>query len=301
MTQCLSPAKRCFALLTVAASLCLAVPRAAAEPVPGKEDKVIAQLVCEILHRGHLSRPEISDEVSQRLFRRYIKELDPNKLFFLKSDIDEFQKNETKLDDMLLKGDLSFAYKVYERFVFRVAERLKLIEEFIAAPQDFTLKESLETDTDKIPYAANVDELRERWRKRIKFDLLLQRVGEKPVADAEARDKVRTRYQSLLKRWKQVDNADLLEMYFANLSACIDPHTTYMSPATLDDFAIAMRLNLDGIGVLLRSENGQTMIVEIVPGGAAAIDGRLKPNDKIVGVAQGDNQFVDTLDMKLRE
>src|SRR5262249_25845374 len=156
-------------------------------------------------------------------------------------------------------------------------------------------------DGEKFPYAATADDLRERWRKRIKLDLLSHRVGEKPLPDAEARDKVRARYQSLLRNRKQVDNADLLEMYFSNLAASIDPHTTYMSPATLADFAIAMRLNLDGIGALLRSENGQTSIVEIVPGGAAAIDGRLKPNDKIVGVAQGDSQYVDTMDMKLRD
>jgi len=98
-----------------------------------------------------------------------------------------------------------------------------------------------------------------------------------------------------------VDNADLLEIYLTDLTTSIDPHSTYMSPTTLDDFEIAMRLNLDGIGAVLRSENGETVVVEVVPGGAAGKDGRLKPNDKIVGVAQGDGKFVDALDMKLQE
>src|SRR5207302_5113254 len=81
----------------------------------------------------------------------------------------------------------------------------------------------------------------------------------------------------------------------------VDPHSSYMSPPTLDDFDIAMRLNLEGIGALLRSENGQTIVAEVITGGAAAADGRLKPNDKIIAVAQGDSQFVDVIDMKLRE
>ena len=121
------------------------------------------------------------------------------------------------------------------------------------------------------------------------------------MPEAEAKQKVLDRYKGQLKRAKQMDNTDLVELYLTELTTCVDPHSTYMSPATLDDFEIAMRLNLDGIGAVLRSENGQTIIVEVVPGGAAGKDGRLKPNDKIVGVAQGDDKFVDTVDMKLRD
>src|SRR5205814_4295172 len=105
--------------------------------------------------------------------------------------------------------------------------------------------------------------------------------------------KAQNRYQGVLKRWKQLDNYDLMELYMSDLTASVDPHSSYMSPNTLDDFDIAMRLNLEGIGALLRSENGQTIVAEVLPGGAAAADGRLKQNDKIVAVAQGDGQFVD--------
>jgi carboxyl-terminal processing protease len=301
MTERIFPAKRYVTLLAVLAGLFLATARTPAEPIPSKQDRLIAQMVCGFLQQGHLNKPQIGDEVSRRLFRHFLKDLDPAKLYFLQSDIEEFKKQETELDDMLLQGDLSFAYKVYERFVTRVAERQKLVEEFVGATHDFTANESLETDFDTIGYANTVDELRERWRKRIKFDLLMQRVAEKPVPEAEAKKKVLERYQGALKRWKQVDNADLVEIYLTDLTTSIDPHSSYMSPATVEDFDIAMRLNLDGIGALLRSENGQTMVVEIVPGGAAAKDARLLPNDKIVGVAQGDGKYVDTVDMKLRE
>jgi carboxyl-terminal processing protease len=301
MTERFSPVNRFAALLAVVAGLLLATAPAPAEPVLAPQDSLVAELVCDILQQGHLNRPEIGDEVSRRLFRAFLDALDPGKLYFLKSDIDEFKKQETELDDMLLKGDLSFPYKVYARFIKRLGERQKLIEELVAAKPDFTVKEYLDTNYKALPYAGTQDELRERWRKRIKFDLLLNRIADKPVGEAEAREKVLKRYQGMLKRMKQMDNVDLLELYLTELTTSIDPHSTYMSAATLNDFEIAMRLNLDGIGALLRSENGETIVVEVVAGGPARVDGRLKPNDKIIAVAQGDDKFVDIVDMRLRD
>jgi carboxyl-terminal processing protease len=295
------PITRLSALLAVATCLLLATTPAPAEPVLAPQDSLVAEMVCDLLQQGHLNRPEIGDEVSRRLFRGFLDALDPNKLYFVKSDIDEFKKQETELDDMLLKGDLSFPYKVYARFVKRVGERMKLIEELVAATPDFTIKEYLDTNYKAKEYATTEDQLKERWRKRIKFDLLMNRLAEKPLPEAEAREKVLKRYQGLLKRLKQMDNVDLLELYLTELTTSIDPHTTYMSAATLNDFEIAMRLNLDGIGAVLRSENGETIVVEVVAGGPARVDGRLKPNDKIVAVAQGDDKFVDIVDMKLRD
>jgi carboxyl-terminal processing protease len=301
MTKRASWALRSGALVAAVAGVLLVWTRVPAEPVPGKQDQLVAKLVTDFLHRGHLVRPEIGDELSRQLFRRFIKDLDPSKGYLLKSDIDEFKKYETELDDQLLQGDLRFAYEVYNRLIRRIAERQKLIAELVKAPQDFTIKEDLNTDYDAIPFAASEAELRERWRKRIKFDLLLQRLGPKPVPEAEARQKILSRYQNFLRRMKQLDNYDLMEIYLSDLTASVDPHSSYMSPNTQDDFSIAMRLNLEGIGALLRQEDGHTIVAEIVPGGAAATDGRLKPKDKIIGVAQGDDHFVDVEDMKLRE
>jgi carboxyl-terminal processing protease len=109
------------------------------------------------------------------------------------------------------------------------------------------------------------------------------------------------RYQSLLKYYKQIDNYDMMAIYLTGLTTNIDPHSTYMSPNQLADFDIAMRLHLEGIGAVLRSDNGHTIIAEIMPGGAAAQDGRLKVNDQIIAVAQGDSKFIDVIDMKLTE
>jgi carboxyl-terminal processing protease len=302
MTQRTLHPTRLVALLAALAGVFLFLAPVSAEPKLAKQDPLIAQLVCEFLKHGHLRRPDINDEVSRRLFRSFLKTLDSNKLYFLKSDIDEFKKEETKLDDQLLDGDLSFPYKVYQRLMKRMEERQKLIEELVnETKHDFTVKEYLETDPDTLAPAADAAEMRERWRKHIKFDLLMQRVAEKPVSEAEAKKKVLERYQGRLKRLKQFDNSDLLELYLTDLATSIDPHSTYMSSATLDDFEIALRLNLDGIGALLGSENGQMTVSEVVAGGAAAKDGRLKAKDKIVAVAQGDDKYVDIVDMKLRD
>jgi carboxyl-terminal processing protease len=284
----------------VLAGLLLRPAPAPAEPKLSRVDPLIAQMVCEFLKQGHLSRPELNEDISKRLYTRFLKSLDAGKLYFTKSDVDEFKKDETQLAAQLLEGDLRFPYKVYRRLVKRMDERQKLIEELINAKHDFTVKESMENDPDTMAYL-DEDALRERWRKRIKFDLLMQRLAKKPVPEAEAKKKILERYQGRLKRIKQLDNTDLLELYLTDLATSIDPHSTYMSPATLDDFDIALRLNLDGIGAVLRQENGQTEIVEIVPGGAAAKDGRLKPKDRIVGVAQGDGKYTDTVDMRLRD
>jgi carboxyl-terminal processing protease len=297
MTRRVFPA---FFLAAVFAALLLSC-RLAAEPVPGKDDSLVTRMVCELLQQGHVTRPMIDDTISKRLFRRYLKDLDPGKLYFLKSDIDEFKKLETELDDMLLQGDISFAYKAYQRLLERIGQRLKLIDEMLDTKHDFTVKEYLNTDPAKIDYAPNDQELRDRWRKRIKFDLLVQRLGAKPLSEAEAVKKVRERYRGFAKRMKQLDNYDLMEVYLSGLTASLDPHSSYLSPNTLEDFDISLRLRLEGIGALLKEENGQTVVVEAVPGGAAAKDGRLKANDKIIAVAQGDGKFVDIIDMRLRE
>ena len=295
--------RKVLALVLVVACGAFALPwvRVQADPVPGKHDRLVIQMVTQYLQQAHIARPKIDDDLSKKLFRRYLKDLDPGKLYFLQSDIDEFKKLETQLDDQLTKGDLAFAYQVYGRYVSRLAERLPLIEELVKMKHDFTVKEYLENEPDALAWASTPEELRERWRKRVKFDLLLHRIGTKPTPEADAKQRVQARYANLVKRWKQMDNYELMEIYLSSLMMSLDPHSSYMSPATLDDFDISMRLQLEGIGAVLRQEEGHTVVAEVVSGGAAAGDGRLKMNDKIIGVAQGDGQFTDVVDMKLRD
>src|SRR5207245_7511558 len=188
MIQRILPAKKPIHILTAIAALLLLPARTPAEPVLGKQDPLLAKMVCYFLQKGHLNQPQLNEEISRRLFRRFLKDLDPAKIYFLKTDVEEFKEFETQLTAMLQKEtpDLSFAYKVYKRFAVRLGERVKLVEELVKTPHDFTVKEFLDTDYDALDYPQNNEEMRERWRKRIKYDLLLQRLGQKPVPEAEA-------------------------------------------------------------------------------------------------------------------
>ncbi len=283
-------------MLFVVSGIGLAV--CAAPLTPSANDRQIALTVTSLLNREHLSKHKLNDEISERCFEMFLKTLDPMKIYFYQSDIDAFAARKQELDDAIRRGDVKFAYDVFSVFLRRVDERVSLIDELLAAKHDFTADEQMLIDRDSLQYPTNEAEARERWRKRIKYDLLLLKVDE--TEGQEAIDKLSRRYHSFAKRMHQTDDEDLLEMYLTAMTTSFDPHTTYMAPSTLENFAIAMRLELEGIGAALQAEDGYTVVKEIIPGGAASKDGRLKPGDKIVGVGQGANgEIEDVVELKL--
>ncbi len=267
---------------------------------PKTRDRQVTLMVSTLIKRDHLSKHPIDDEISQRGLKTFLKTLDPQKLYFLQSDIDEFQSRKAELDDELLKGDIGFGYTVFNRYLQRVDERLPVIEKLIATSHDFTVKETMQTDPEQLQYARNAAESEERWRKRIKYDLLVLK-GDK-VEGAEAQDRLKRRYNSYAKRMHQTGSDDLLEMYLTAFTSSLDPHTTYMSPSNFQNFLIQMSLQLEGIGAALQMTDGYTVVSKIIPGGAAEKDGRLKPEDRVVSVGQGkDGEMVEVLDMKLND
>ena len=227
------------------------------------------------------------------------------KMYFYQVDIDEFQKNQNSLDDRLKNKDISFAYTVFQRFLARVDERVKLIDELLKQPLDLTAKEQLITDPEALQYPRTAEDARDRWTKRLKYDLLVlkgRQEGAKRANRPGARDKLHRRYHSFAKRMHQTDPDELLEMYLTAVTTSYDPHTTYMSPSSLENFRILMRLNLEGIGAALQIEDGYTVISRVIPGGPADKHGKLKPEDRIVSVGQGeDGEMVDVVDMKLND
>jgi len=172
-----------------------------------------------------------------------------------------------------------------------------MAHKLIDSPHDYTLDESMSTDSEKTPWAVDEAELNERWRKRIKFELLTMKLD--GTADEENRKKLHRRYDTIRKNAQTTEENEVLEIYLSSLAHCFDPHSSYMSALTLEDFNIQMRLSLEGIGAALKSEDGYTVVAQIVPGGAAEKDGRLKVNDKIIAVGQDDAEFVDIVEMKL--
>jgi carboxyl-terminal processing protease len=269
---------------------------------PQKNDPAITRAITYLMSRQHLTRHPLDDEISNRWMTNYLKMLDPRKVFFSKADVDSFMDYRNHLDDMASEGDTKFAYRVFQTFLTRLDDRVKMVDEILSQPIDVNADEELITDADEMPYAADDAEMRDRWRKRVKFDLLELATEKPPLEGKEAADKVSRRYHQLSRRMKQTSNDELLEMYLTALTTAYDPHTSYMGKETLEDFEIQMRLNLEGIGAALEAPEGETVVKKVIPGGAAAADGRLKPEDRIVGVGQGESgPIVPVTDMRLRD
>jgi carboxyl-terminal processing protease len=322
--------------LVLLAGFCLT---AGADPTaPGANDRHVALTVSSLLSQQHLLRHPLDKEMSERCLKSFLKAIDPMKVYFYQSDVDNFMQHKDELCDAIRKGDVNFAYAVFRTFLQRVDERVKMVDTLLTQPQDFTVDENLVVDRDDTHYPKDQAEAMDRWRKRIKYDLLVLKVNKKDDEERkasgregdkdskqklspegagvksrtsekaegaegkEAVEKLSKRYHSFAKRMHQIDSGELLEMYLNAFTTSFDPHTDYMSPATQEDFDIAMRLELDGIGASLMGEDGYTVVKKIIPGGAADKDKRIKAEDKIVGVGQGDNgEMVDVVDMKLRD
>ncbi len=275
-----------------------------------EDDGKTAQMVASMVSSRHINHPPIDDTLSVKLMDSFVKVWDPQKLYFLQSDIDEFNKQRTQLDDQILAGNVDFANTVFERFRLRLNERQAGIAKWIDANHDFTLDESMIRDPKELAWAANESELDERWRKRVKYDLLLLKMDKSEEKDgetktdeqqlADARKRLHKRYHTNRIFLEQTEPHEVLELYLSSMTHSLDPHSSYMSPKTLDDFRINMELKLEGIGARLKYEDGYTVVEDVIDGGAAAADGRMKKGDKIIGVsADGVGEFVDTVEMKL--
>ena len=267
---------------------------------PRPNDRHVVNIITTLVRREHLSKHPFDDEISERGLNAFLSTLDPMKMYFQKSDADEFMKRKHDLDDMLLVDkDISFAYTVFNRFLDRVKARVQLVNELLDQEFDFETEKTLVTDPKTIEYAQDDQEIRERWRRRIKYDLLVLK-GDKTEGDA-ARDRLRRRYESFSRRMHQTDADELLEMFITAVLTSYDPHTSYMSPKSVENFRIMMRLNLEGIGAALQMVDGYTVVSKIIPGGAADREGKLKPEDRIVSVSNDNGEMIDVIDMKLND
>ena len=288
------------AVVLLAALYCASACGAAIEP--GPRDHHITNAVMSILSSQHLTAHPLDDEISERCVKSFVKTLDPMKVYFYASDIESFNRKRDALDDLIKEEKydefIDFGYTVFETFMKRIQERVSMIDELLLTEHDFTVDEEMSVDRDKLEFAVDRSESWEKWRKRIKYDLLT--LKSEGVEGQEAIDKLTRRYHSFAKRMDQTDSDELLEMYLTSMTTSYDPHTTYMSSDTLENFEMQMRLELEGIGAALMAEDGYTIVSKIIPGGAADKDGRLKPEYKIVGVGEGvDGEIQDVVGMKL--
>lgn len=269
-------------------------------PVPTPESGQTGSQVGKILDREHYRRQPLDDSISRQFLRMYLDALDYNHLFFLQSDIREFQeKYATHLDDWTLGGDVQPAFEIFARYLQRVEQRVALVKDLLKEKFSFDTEESILKDRHESPWPADEAEARRLWRQRVKFELLQERLNNKKPS--EMLNTVSRRYDRLLRSVHEEDAETVLQIYLTSLALAYDPHSEYLPPTERDQFEINMKLSLFGIGAVLRSEEGYATVSAIVPGGPADLDKHLKVNDRIAAVAQGDGEMVDVVDMKLRK
>ncbi len=267
---------------------------------PANHYQIENQLITSILTRYHFKDFEIDDSLSSIIFNRYLDALDNGKNYFLASDIESFNSEKYQLDDKLFKGDIQFYYDVFNVYLKRMNERMSFIDELLNNEFDYSMDENYEYDRDKSGWAQNQAELNELWRKRLKNDALTYKLNGK---DWEFIQKtLKKRYKNFSHFLNQYNSEDVFQLAMNSFTQAIDPHTNYLSPVTSDNFKIDMSLSLEGIGARLQTEDDYTKVAEIIPGGPAAKSGLLKADDKIVGVAQGeDGEFEDIIGWRITD
>lgn len=270
-------------------------------PTP-EQSKAAVDLV-QKLDSEHYRDQEFNDALSSRYFDEYLKSLDSAKNFFIQSDIAEFEKYRKTFDDDYKKGKLDNSFAIFNRFNERMIARLEKVVKTLDDPKtkfDFDVEESMVLDREKAPWPANQAEADKLWQQYLKSNLLNSMLAGKKLE--ESKTTLRKRYANQLRRLKQQTNEEAFSVMMNSLTMLYDPHTNYLSPENAENFDISMSLELQGIGAVLQSDEDYTKVSSLVVGGPAQKQGQLKPNDKIVSIAQGaDGEFVDVVGWRLDE
>jgi len=247
----------------------------------------------------HYSQKSLDDTISKEIFKLYLNRLDPGHYYFLEKDIQEFQRYETRLDDMLRRGNIEFALDVFSRFKTRLQQRLQQLEGFLQQEFDFSKDGEWRIKRSEEPYPKDLKAAQEIWRLKIKFDLLTLKLGGTELE--EAKNRMMKRVRGLWKDYSQYDDDDVVSLFLNAMANAYDPHSAYMAAQELKNFDISIKLSLDGIGAVLRWEDGYTVVNSVIPGGAAARHGKLRVEDRIIAVAQADEAFESVIDMRLND
>lgn len=268
---------------------------------PAQRDTVI-ELV-EQLQDRHYAKLDYDDELSAEHLDSYIDSLDSGKMFFLASDIEEFEQYRTVMDDQVKEGKLDAGFAIFNRFHQRLQDRLNTTIDTLpdaVAAMDFTVDETISLDTESRQWAKTQQELDDRWRKQLKNQVLSLKLADKP--EDEIVPTLEKRYKRQLKSVTQYNNQDVFQIYANALTELYDPHTNYLSPRSTENFNINMSLSLEGIGAVLQMEDEYTKVSSLVAKGPADKQGELHPADRIVAVGQGeDGPLEDVIGWRLDE
>jgi carboxyl-terminal processing protease len=298
-------------------------------------NRLIAYMLSHQLPAQHYSHVPFDDQLSEKAFVLYLRQLDPRKRFLLQSDVDEMGAFSGHIDDELRRGRMVLPDAGMQILNERIHLVHTMIDPIMNEGFDIDREEYLESDSKKIAWAANKEELRDRWRRVLKMQVLdeylnvLEKKEDKKDEEAkkdkegkkdkeakvESRDlkvtetdawktsmqTVRKRNLSYLNRLLKESRQDHYNRYFDAVARAFDPHTSYMAPTSKEDFDIHMSGSLEGIGALLREDEGQIKVVRIIPGSAAERQGQLQAEDIILAVAEKGGEPVEISEMRIRK
>jgi carboxyl-terminal processing protease len=258
--------------------------------------------VLDRLASRHYRTQKVDDALSQRYLDEYIGLLDAGKNYFLQSDIDEFEQWRLKLDDLAKRGDIRPGFIMFNRLRDRAMAQLQNNVALLEDPEfqfDFNGEASIILDGDERDWLASPEAADIFWLKRMTDALIRLLLNEKDLE--EARELVAKRFKNQIKQFDQRDSQDVFQLYTNALGSLYDPHTSYLSPRTNENFKINMSLSLTGIGAELTTEDDYTKVSRLIPGGPADLQGVLKAEDKIVGVGQAEKPIVDVIGWRIDE
>jgi carboxyl-terminal processing protease len=259
----------------------------------------ISRSVTELIEDWHYSHLPIDNSMSSAILDQYLDLLDGNRAYFIASDVADFEKYRYALDDSARRGNLDPAFDIFNRFRQRVNQRVGYALTMLDTAPDFTIDEDYRWDRTELGWPMTEAEMRETWRLRVKNDALTLTMAGETWEDAS--ETLRTRYERMHNDIADLDADDAFESFMNAVALTMDPHSTYLSPQDSEEYRIDMSLSYEGIGARLKEEDEFVEVVEVIPGGPAALDGQLKELDRITGVAQGPEEFVDVIGWKLED
>ena len=270
----------------------------AAPPAMAASRETIAMSVGRLLEEGQYTRQKLNEDVSRKFLQTYLEMLDFSHLFFTQKDVDELNaKYGSSMAGDVLLGNLKPAYEIYALYTKRLDDRVAKIKELLKQPIDFKGNATVELSRQKSSWPKDEAEADQLWRGRITSEVLQEHLSEHPIEPPA--QLVARRYDRLARNVHEEDKDEQMKLYLDALAQAYDPHSEYLSKADMKNFSINMGLSLVGIGAMLRSEDGYAKIENLVPGGPAQVDGRLKVGDRISAVAQGPAEYVDVREMRL--
>ncbi|WP_367178088.1 carboxy terminal-processing peptidase [Undibacterium sp.] len=257
----------------------------AAELKPLQQQAQAAAMTAQFLTRFHYKTVPLDDAMSEKIFDRYLKALDSEKLFFVQADIDKFAYARTKMDDAINTQDLSTPFAMFNLYEQRMKERMTYARDLLKQEFNFDKNESYYYARDKAAWPQTEAAMQDLWRQRVKNDWLRLKLAGKE--EKAIRATLEKRYDYTLTRMQKLKSEDVFQLFMNAYATAIEPHTNYLGPKASEDFDISMKLSLVGIGAVLQERDEMTTIRELSPGGPAALSGKLQPGDRIVGVGQG--------------